>query len=127
MKLRYVFICKDRSKVYEDYDLFVYLYRYMDNDMLHSVCRECHRLPWGFPEQPVPVPMEAHTCSHGCRFSQVPVVIDCFTEVPTIILMVIGMELGYMGHKISFFLSIQQNPVLITAGAVRIIGADYTS
>ena len=24
-------------------------------------------------------------------------------------------------------LSIQQNPVLITAGAVRIIGADYTS
>ena len=26
-----------------------------------------------------------------------------------------------------FFLSIKQNPVLITAGAVKIIGADYTS
>ena len=29
--------------------------------------------------------------------------------------------------KFHFFLSIQQNPVLITAGAAMIIGADYTS
>ena len=40
--------------------------------------------------------------------------------------MVIGMKLCYMGTQNFNFLSIQQNPVLITAGAVRIIGADYT-
>ena len=32
-----------------------------------------------------------------------------------------------MGTQNFIFLSIQQNPVLITAGAVWIIGADYTS
>ena len=39
----------------------------------------------------------------------------------------IGMKLCYMGTQNFIFLSIQQNAVLITAGAVRIIGADYTS
>ena len=39
--------------------------------------------------------------------------------------LLIGMKLCYMGTQNFIFLSIQQNPVLITAGAVRIIGADY--
>jgi hypothetical protein len=25
--------------------------------------RECHGLPWGFPGQPVPVPVETRTCA----------------------------------------------------------------
>ena len=37
------------------------------------VCRECDRLPWGFPGQPAPVPVETHTRSHGCGFSRVQV------------------------------------------------------
>ena len=36
-------------------------------------------------------------------------------------------EIVLHGDTKFHFLSIQQNPVLITAGAVRIIGADYTS
>ena len=30
----------------------------------HIKCRECNGLPWGFPGQPAPVPVETHTC--GC-------------------------------------------------------------
>ena len=30
--------------------------------------RECHRLPWGFPGQPAPIPIKTRTHIHGCGF-----------------------------------------------------------
>ena len=38
-----------------------------------SMNRECHGLPWGFPGQPAPVPMETCTRERGCGFPQVRV------------------------------------------------------
>jgi hypothetical protein len=35
--------------------------------------RECRGLPWGFPGQPAPVPVETRTRSHGCGFLRVRV------------------------------------------------------
>jgi len=34
----------------------------------HIINRECHRLPWGFPGQPTPVPIKTCTCVHRCGF-----------------------------------------------------------
>ena len=39
---------------------------------------------------------------------------------------VIGMKLCYMGTQNFNYYIIQQNPVLITPGTVRIKGVDYT-
>ena len=36
-------------------------------------CREWRGLPWGFPGQPAPVPVETRTRERGCGFSQVRV------------------------------------------------------
>jgi hypothetical protein len=36
-----------------------------------GLARERDGLPWGFPGQPVPAPVETHTRSHGCGFSRV--------------------------------------------------------
>ena len=41
---------------------------------LWVLCREHHRLPWGFPEQPMPIPIKTHTCIYRHRFSWVQVV-----------------------------------------------------
>ena len=35
--------------------------------------RECEGLPWGFPGQPAPAPVETRTRSHGCGFWRVRV------------------------------------------------------
>ena len=38
-----------------------------------SPTRGCHGIPWGFPGQPAPVPVETRTRVHGCGFLHVRV------------------------------------------------------
>ena len=33
-----------------------------------NISRECHRLPWGFSRQPVPILIKTHTHRQGYRF-----------------------------------------------------------